>query len=315
MARIKIYRLIATVVVLAIWAMGCASTSEFAKFAQAGSTYALAMDGLLVASGNMAIDANSERLLDYKNDLHVNYLKKADQLSQRQKEQKLKEMLTELGNKYSEISSDDQKRLKLVGELRDHAALLKKYFDFLNRIATSDAPAQIQSKTSDVLKELFELGDKLRVSDLLPARDKAELVLSAFSKVAVSFAIRGVLREELENNNVIQRELATQEKLLKALSASLQHHLNVIRNQQELRVKNLYVNPTPISNQEDWISKRRRLLTMPTTVTELETAGSAAGQVNQAYKDLVSGKITMARLNALIAEVEDILAVAIALSR
>jgi len=87
---------------------GCASTKQYAGFAQAGTVYTVAVDRLLVTAGNTGIDATSERLLQ------DDALKNQDLDS------------------YQKLSSVDVERLAIIGHLRTHAQLLGHYFRLLN---------------------------------------------------------------------------------------------------------------------------------------------------------------------------------------
>src|SRR5262249_24976789 len=123
--RVYSRRGVAVFLSLAIFAAGCKSTKEFANLAQAGTTYAAALDNLLVATVNIEIDTTSERLLQ------------DDALSNQTPQQ------------YKNLSSEDEKLLKIVTQLRQHVQLLSRYFGLLYELATSDAPDRAKKAIGD----------------------------------------------------------------------------------------------------------------------------------------------------------------------
>src|SRR5262249_1541140 len=123
---------------------GCASTSEYARFAQAGSAYAAALDHLLVAARPTGIDATSQRP------------RRADAGKNQ-----------DLG-RYQALAAIDTARLATIGRLRTHAHLLALYFGLLNALATSDAPERLSASIGGVADSLNSLGNQLRAGPFVP---------------------------------------------------------------------------------------------------------------------------------------------------
>lgn len=281
--RAKAYRLITALIIVATVTSACRSPEEYARFAQAGATYAAALDKLLIASGNVAIDANSERLLLDDN------------------------LVNQSLDSYERISSNDRERLRVIGQLRQHVRLMTRYFGLLYELASSDAPARAQESISGVITGLNSLSTEIRGSEFV--RNNAPSLLAG---IAVSGIIRGGLREELRQRRpAIERELELQEALLNALANSIEANLRDTQSAQEQRrVIAPLTASEPISDPDEWIASRRTVLTSQTTVAELRDASRAVKKLNEAFADLTDGRLTLARANSLLADFAALLAVA-----
>lgn len=268
------------VVVFALGA-GCATPprSEFSTFAQAGSGYATAVDQLLIAAGTAQVDATSWALVAEKTDTDMDY------------------------NTYKTRNEADLARLEQIGRLRLHAQLLSRYFGLLEALATSDAPQRTKTAIEGVITQVKSLNLQLPTS---------VSALPSIAQFAVDLKIRAALREELENRKeTIRSELFLQEALLKELSGQITHALNLNKQIQE---SNLVVDPlvqkTSLANPEQWVSTRRRVVYMSVTLQEIDNASRVATKLREAFEGLLSGEVTIGRLNALITDIEALLAIA-----
>lgn len=268
---------------------GCATTSEYARFAQAGSTYAAALDRLLVAAGTVGVDATSERLLQ------DDAIKNQDLAS------------------YQSLTAIDSERLATIDRLRTHARLLALYFGLLGDLAETKSPERIQAAITGVADSLNRLGTVLRqgpfVGHAVGAGDVARLVVSARVKAA--------LKHELEQRKeTIRLELSTQEVLLAKLSEAISHDLSIVRSAREQR---LVITPlteaSPISRPDEWVANRRKILTSQSTLEELARGSDAGAELRRAFEELISGRASLARLDALLTSVDGLLAVAASISR
>src|SRR5262249_11924520 len=149
---------------------GCAATSEYAKFAQAGSDYASALDHLLIAAGQTSVDATSERLLQ------------DDAVSN----QDLKS--------YRTPSHVDEERPVPIAKLRAHAHLLAAYFRLLGDFATSDASARAEASVGAVVDSLNRLGGQLRSRGSVPNSE----TLAGAAPLVVGARVNAALKRELE---------------------------------------------------------------------------------------------------------------------
>lgn len=282
---------IALLLVLTTLTIGCSKSRKgYANLAQAGTTYAAAIDSLLVATGNIAIDTNSERLLQ------------DDALSNRSIEQ------------YREISSKDEELLETIKQLRQHVQLLSRYFGLLYELATSDAPDRAQTaignETTGVIGNLNKVGNEIRGRGLITAG--AAEAISPITGAIASGMIRKALRDELNARKAtIQKELLLQEQLLKVLSGRITADSTIAQKAREQRlVIDPLVSPTPIAKPDDWITTRRSVITMKLTAEQLATASDNVKKLREAFEDLASGKLTLDRVNSLLTDFDALLTIA-----
>ncbi|MBD2438280.1 hypothetical protein H6G69_15885 [Nostoc sp. FACHB-110] len=269
-----------------------ASLKEYKKFANAGQEYASALDTLLVASGKYAVDANSEKLL--RNRL----------------EDTAKETEQENRQNYNETTKQDQQWLMLIGRMRQHTDLLKRYFIALEDLATSDAPAQAQQVTEDIFTQLNDVSISIQAIPLV-----SETVGSALSEIPqmiLSNKIKGTLRKELNmRKETIYKELAIQEFVLELLTIQLQTNLKTIQMNQEYRLLlKPYTAGEPISNPDEWIKNRQDILTMTLSIEALNNASESAKDFKEAFQLLLEDKFTISRANELLSNINSLLKVA-----
>lgn len=264
-----------------------ASLREYKKFANAGQEYAIALDTLLVTSGNYVVDANSENLLRYRVEDTV----------------KDHEM-------YIKITGQDKEWLMLIGRMRQHTDLLKRYFIALENLATSDAPTQAQEVTEDIFTQLNNVSTNIQGNPVFSS--KIGSALSEIPKIILSNKIKGALRKELEQRKeTIYRELAIQESVLKLLTTDLQTNLATIQENQENRLLfTPYTTADPISDPDEWIEKRRNILTMTLSIEALNDASKSAQNFKEAFQLLLEDKFTIARANELLSEINSLVNVA-----
>jgi len=315
-------RILAVAILLAALTLGCASTQQYAQVAQAGSAYATAMQELLGATGDIWVESDSVFLLKQKSLLHQQIFieeilpptPKDDPKCEKEPTRE-KAFACYLKKEYAKFRQNDQDNLATIAQLQAHVRLLGEYFDLLQKLATGGYPEKTQKSVQGLLKGISDLGNVLRQNPLL-ASDQIELA-GSFANLAVEFAIRGMLRKALEENGVIRRELATQEKLLARVSHQLKVDLGRTREWQETRLlKQPYLAVGPgVPDPDGWVKNRRLLIGMGETVEQVDKAAGAAKQLRQAYEDLVGGKVSPSTLNNLLADLEKFIALAEAVKR
>jgi len=259
---------------------GCATPrTEFSTFAQTGGTYAVAVDKLLVAAGTAQVDSTSWSLIAEKEDTGM--------------DEKI----------YYELSKTDVDRLQVISRLRKHAHLLGQYFGMLEALATSDAPQRTKDAIEGIVTGLKSLDLKL---------PQTTAALPAMGNVIVDLKIRHDLQEELKNRKeTIREELYIQEQLLKDLKDQITHALNSQKQKMETTlVVNPIVKQKKLSDPEKWAATRRKIVYMSATVDELGQASQAATKLREAFEALLSGEVTIGRLNALIADIQALLSIA-----
>lgn len=286
----RLHQMMIMLLASAILIAGCKSRKEYANLAQAGTVYAAALDNLLVATVNIAVDTNSERLLQ------------DDALSNQTLQQ------------YRSISDQDEKLLNTIKQLRQHVHLLSRYFGLLYELATLDAPERAQKaigdKSSGVIGNLNKVGNELRRSELIT--DGVAAAAGPITNVIVGGMIRKALKDELNvRKDTIRKELLLQEQLLEALSQRITDDLTTTQKTREQRlVIDPLIAPTPIPKPDDWVNARRSVMTMKLTSEQLKSASETVKKLREAFEDLAKCTLTLDRVNSLLTDFDALLSIA-----
>ena len=263
------------VVVVALGAGCCAPKEEYAAFALAGTKYTAAVGELLDAAGAAQVESTSWALVADNAD------KEPPQLTVEH---------------YRKKAEADRKRLELVLRLQEHARLLGRYFALLGQLAASDAPEETSKALEEVAVRLTTVEKQIQVPE----------VSAGLGRLAVDAGIHGALRRELESRQtVIRRELELQAVLLGHLQEQIEHAQQLRREIEESEV---IIKPwqekQPMSSPERWVARRTRLYTGATTAAMLGEARQASREMKEAFEALIAGKLTLARINAVIVQID-----------
>ncbi|MCW3095924.1 MAG: hypothetical protein JWL77_1542 [Chthonomonadaceae bacterium] len=273
--------------------IGCGrSAQDHARFAQAGSTYAAALDDLLVVAGDVDIDAHSAKLLQTR------------------------AAGTVPDAALKQFADEDKARLETIGRLRTHARLLADYFGRLNDLATSGAPADASKAVEGTVAALSTVGKELRDPNLTKlSADQSKF--GVVTNLIVSSAIRGKLNAELKaRQQTIRQELQTQEVLLKALSDDINQNVQVSANiREDLLVDTPLKAGVPASQFDAWIAMRRSVLEAPGTVKQLGVASDDVHKLREVFEDLLQNKLNRQRIDSIITDFSSLLSVAEALKK
>lgn len=245
---------------------GCRPNSQqHADFAKAGAIYTQSLSALLDVSANQSIDAHSVQLLQKRS---------------------IGPIPETLVQDFAQVDAD---RLQTTARLRHHSALLARYFNQLNDLATSNAPDHGADDVNSTTKALTQVGDELRNPSLTKLAGGRDFALP--TQLAVSALIRGRLNSELQKRqSTVRAELKTQEELLAALADDNEQNARVLSNaRQDLQVSTPLRAGIPPSGEEEWIVRRRTILTAPTTVEELHIASEDVAHLREAFEGLVQG--------------------------
>jgi hypothetical protein len=262
-----------------IFMAGCDQTRQYAGFAQLGSTYAAAVDKVLLAAAAIKIDASSEQLL-------------AD-----------KRLAAPSVETYRKLTNVDEERLKIIGRLRLHVRLMGLYFAALNDLAASNAPDAAAAAASGAAQDIAQLGLKTSAAN----------VVAPLAKLAVSSVLSRELRQELDTRQItIRTELAIQEKLIEELTGIVQQDVAVLREKLENReVIAPLIAPDPIPHPQQWAATRKVVLTLSTATDDLNGAAAAVQKLRVAFESLISGKLTADRVNSLLTDFNAILSIGV----
>jgi hypothetical protein len=258
-----------------------ASLGEYKKFADAGLKYTDAIDALLVSSASIYVEAGSERLL--RNELQ-------------QPDEDLKT--------YNCTTEREKKWLLLIGRMREHADLLKRYFLALQELANSDSPVQARNTAESIFSQLSTIGATIGSSPLVLSSDKVK-ELAAIPELIISEQIKGGLRAELQARKAaIYKELLLQELVLQLLQAQIVADLRDIQSGRDDRLAlRPYVSPEPIGNPDGWIQKRQAIRLLSVTSDSLGSATKASKQFKEAFELLLEDKFSLARANDLMSSI------------
>lgn len=279
---------IASFLFIATSATACRSKDEYKKLAETGENYALAVNKLLIASGEITIEASSEQLL--------------------QEDRRKKPLnLTVTASRYDDVSKPDYERLQILRDISNHNLLLKSYFAKLLLLADSKKSETVKTEVDEIAENLNQVGQKLKKSNLIKNAD----FISDTSELIVNSGIRGAIREELsKRNKTIMQELTLQEELLKALSNSMEKEIAII---QKIHEDRLVIQPLAkldlVPNEDVWIKNRTQILTMQRRSDELKEASNKLSDFKILFKDFVEGRLSVKRLNQFIRDVDSFLAI------
>ncbi|MDD5541652.1 MAG: hypothetical protein PHX83_00590 [Acidobacteriia bacterium] len=277
------------ILIIMLAGSSCAPTEPYINLAEAGVTYAQAMDKLLDACIDISVNATSERMLQNKL------------------------LATPTLADYNAQTQVDRDRIIILRRLQSHARLMGEYFQALNDLAASKAPSQIADSIGSIVDPLNALGQELRGSDLL----KNKGAVATGTQLVVGSIIRGRLRRELEQRkDTIDGELQLQAELLKALAGAMDADLKQISEIQEQRlvIKPL-IDSRAISNPDQWVAARHRFLTTPQVSQELNGASEAVSRLRLAFEESVAGSLNRDRVKGLLADFGSILEFAESLKR
>ncbi len=108
----------------------------------------------------------------------------------------------------------------------------------------------------------------------------------------------------------------TQELLLTKVAEAITHDLQIVRAAREQRlVIAPLVDAAKITRPDDWVANRRKILTTQAAIDELARASDAGAELRRAFEDLISGRATLARIDALLTSVDGLLSVAASITR
>lgn len=272
--------------VLFLW--GCASTSHVRELASSGVAYGTALDTLLTATEETAVDASSARALSQGQGVktpasRVEILKGQDELVERT-----------LGD---------------LEKLRRHARLLKRYFQALADLADSATDETASRAVAGSAEALETLGKDLGSSSTL-SKEQKDAIGKAASLVVQGVRERAIARELEARANVIDRQLQIHHELLKALRDKIKDDTRSVYDLGYARDVRKPFETDQIADARDWISRRRAYLLMDRNIEALEKAGDAASRLRSAWKAWVENRFDAAALADALKQVDSAVALA-----
>jgi hypothetical protein len=287
---IVLHRLPALALVAALLSSGCATTakvSRFEAFAAAGGQYSTALGALLAEAGTVLVDANSDKVLQSAADFPGAVTR--DEFKEQDRTLRLN--LTEL---------------ELLGR---QVSVLADYFDALSRLATTKAPEAVGAELQRTVASLNGLTSSLGKANLIRSEaGAAQLAQGLGTLVVRGVQLRALERELAARRQTIAEILRLHQALLAALEAQIGSDLELERSRRyESEVMQPFL-AGAVSNHDGWKTKRRELLRKASVVEQAQAAGKAAEDLQAAWAMLLSGKLDSADVQAVVNDLEPILA-------
>jgi hypothetical protein len=256
-----------------------ASIDEYKNLSKAGQMYSLALENLLIKSGQITIDRTSEDLL--VEDISRNNITRS---------------------RYFESSKETKLTLKSLQRLITQTRLLKSYFNQLEILANSDSAVTASSRATSIGGNISKLSGNIKNQEVI-LKD----FIPSFVKISISANIRQSLRNELSiRGKTILEALEIQEKLISALREQINSDVMLIAEAREARnVVPPIISVTPIGNPDEWIKLRRDTLTYNQTINELTEASQSLNEFKDLFKAILEDKVTSARIESFLKETDD----------
>jgi hypothetical protein len=268
-------RVVFILIMLVICSCATQRISQFASLAAAGKSYSEAMSALTEETGKIAIDADNEHLLLYR------------------------DKYTEEDRKRIILERDSALRslLDILGGIRVHTALLGRYFESLNQLAGSKYPSTLTGQIASLVESLEKIHPVLENATI------GNMDVKSFIGEGVPVILGSLKQKKLEqelrrNAAMVERELELQKALLEALSEQLKSDLELL-----LQIKNFNQVLQPYIKQgqpgKEWKSSRKEVLTTSLSLAALDQALSAATELKTVFLNLTENKATLSGFKSL----------------
>jgi hypothetical protein len=257
----------------------CVSIGQVERVSSAGARYASAVDDLLQVTRDLGVDADSLRLLD--------------QMAGSE------EVRKQIYESHRGVSAS----IEVMGRLRAHAKLLETYFNALNALATTDAPARAQNAAQGAAGAMNQLGTQLRGSNLL-SRPEQE-ALGQYTGLAITVVQRKLVVQELRRHaDLIDQQLRIHAVLTGALARKLaadRKTLAILGMQRE--VEEPYIRGK-IRSDARWIERRRHYLLQVSGLEAVAQASEAARKLREVWVALIERRFDELAFRDLLKDVE-----------
>lgn len=287
MKRAAIRLLLPSLLLAALTGCATARIPEYQAFANAGTAYTQAVDGLITQVGKSAIDANSVKLLEDRK------LATVPLAEYRRQDQEMRDYLAQLNR------------------IQVQTTLLGDYFQALADLATSSAPQSFATEVQNVATTLGSVTQEVRGTDLAQQTQAAAAAAGSVGGLVVKGVQGRELKRELEaRKETITQILQLQQALLAALGSqaeastrftdSISYGQNVVSPFEAGQVN--------AATQTNWMTQRYTALSQPVLVQQVGTAAKAARDLQQAWNRLLSNDLTAAEVQAITTELAPVLA-------
>ena len=266
---------------------GCASASDthVKKLASSGVAYGTALDSLLVATSEAAIDASSSRLISETTGekdarIRAEFLDAQDRIVKPQ--------------------------LVVFEQLREQARLLAKYFQALADLADENTDKEVSDSLVGSAKALETLGTELGASSFLNQGEQDALHQAA--GIVVHGVRQHAIAVELEaRGNLIDQQLRINEALLRALTKKVNADLTTVAKQGYARDVKEPLVKDEVTDTTSWMALRKQYLLGNGNVEALDKATDAAAQLRAAWRACLEGRFDAAAIQDVLKDVDSAL--------
>ena len=257
--------------------------NQFRRFADAGISYAEAVDALSREAASAAVDADSAVLARTRSSVP--------------QDDRARTVL--------EHNQLIRQRVEVLADLRRHARLLGAYFVTLASMTDPDVPGEFSVIASDLVESLGVVGARLRtarVGDLAVADFTGRVV-----EISVAHLQAHVLERELRARAaVLARELDLQHAAMHVVVEGMRADLAIVlRNQEKLDVVDPYRGNAKLPR--NWAKRRREILTASTAIASAEAAGLAARRLGESFRAVVENRFGVAQYLSLMGDIQQTL--------
>jgi hypothetical protein len=212
---------------------------------------------------------------------------------------------SERAAKLSEANCLDLDKAGALQEFDQTNRLMKDYFDALKKLASTDAPAQVQAEVSAAATNLTKFVQTAQTGD----GAKIAAGSAAFSAAAgglAGLAVDAALGRELDARaEALDAAFALQEDALERVATIARKDAeDVAADRAERLVTHPYVAGQLVSAsaQNAWIEDRSKALLVHQNIAAIGESQDAMRQMRENFMKLRSGDITAADLDAFTAE-------------
>ena len=269
----------AVLAVMFVTPAACVSIGQVERVSSAGARYASAVDDLLQVTRDVGVDADSLRLLD--------------QMAGSE----------EVRKKIYETHRGVLDSIEVMGKLRAHAKLLETYFNALDALATTDAPARAQNAAQGAAGAMNQLGGQLRGSNLLSTPEQE--ALGQFTGLAISAVQRKLVFQELKcHADLIDQQLRIHAALTGALASKLAADRKTLATSgMQREVEEPYVRGK-IRNDAQWVERRRHYLLQGSGLEAVAQASEAAKKLRETWVALIERRFDELAFQDLLKDIE-----------
>jgi chaperonin cofactor prefoldin len=209
----------------------------------------------------------------------------------------------ELSARLKQADEDLERTSAIVRGLKEHADLLREYFQAIRRLTHEDVGSGVGESTQTLVNGIMmvrgDLGAAIPFG--VPVNQIAKPVGNF---VVVSLKNRALKRELDEHGETIDRELAVQEAILQKIVRNMASHA-------EAWTTVAYVNPVyeqfrdankPL--RRSWYAYRRKYLTSEQVIESAQEAEAAMKELRKAWRELAQGGPDASTMAQLIRRVQ-----------